>query len=90
MGLIQARKKSKTRYFAILHASFSRDYCLLPFFLALFFCLCFPCPFAFTLITFLLFLFLTDQRLDLNKLSPNDSDTIRGQIVGEYIHDTQQ
>lgn len=26
----------------------------------------------------------TDQRLDLNKLSPNDSDTVRGQIVGEY------
>lgn len=25
----------------------------------------------------------TDQRLDLNKLSPNDSDTVRGQIVGE-------
>uniref|UniRef100_A0A3B4GY87 HECT-type E3 ubiquitin transferase n=1 Tax=Pundamilia nyererei TaxID=303518 RepID=A0A3B4GY87_9CICH len=24
------------------------------------------------------------QRLDLNKLSPNDSDTVRGQIVGEY------
>lgn len=28
----------------------------------------------------------TDQRLDLNKLSPNDSDTVRGQIVGEYTH----
>lgn len=26
----------------------------------------------------------TDQRLDLNKLSPNDSDTVRGQIVGEF------
>lgn len=25
----------------------------------------------------------TDQRLDLNKLSPNDSDTVRGQIVGK-------
>lgn len=32
-----------------------------------------------------LFLFpsFTDQRLDLNKLGPNDSDTVRGQIVGE-------
>lgn len=29
-------------------------------------------------------LYSTDQRLDLNKLSPNDSDTVRGQIVGEY------
>ena len=28
----------------------------------------------------------TDQRLDLNKLSPNDSDTVRGQIVGEYCY----
>lgn len=27
--------------------------------------------------------FLTDQRLDLNKLGPNDNDTVRGQIVGK-------
>lgn len=24
-----------------------------------------------------------DQRLDLNKLGPNDNDTVRGQIVGK-------
>lgn len=27
--------------------------------------------------------FPTDQRLDLNKLGPNDNDTVRGQIVGK-------
>lgn len=26
---------------------------------------------------------LSDQRLDLNKLGPNDNDTVRGQIVGK-------
>lgn len=26
---------------------------------------------------------LADQRLDLNKLGPNDNDTVRGQIVGK-------
>lgn len=31
----------------------------------------------------LFFCLSPDQRLDLNKLSPNDSDTVRGQIVGE-------
>lgn len=39
-----------------------------------------PPFFAFSLLPLLL---STDQRLDLNKLSPNDSDTVRGQIVGE-------
>lgn len=28
-------------------------------------------------------LFIADQRLDLNKLGPNDNDTVRGQIVGK-------
>lgn len=27
--------------------------------------------------------FPADQRLDLNKLGPNDNDTVRGQIVGK-------
>lgn len=27
--------------------------------------------------------FFADQRLDLNKLGPNDNDTVRGQIVGK-------
>lgn len=31
----------------------------------------------------------TDQRLDMNKLGLNDSDTVRGQIVGEYSGDQQ-
>lgn len=31
---------------------------------------------------FILF-FPVDQRLDLNKLGPNDNDTVRGQIVGK-------
>lgn len=39
---------------------------------------------AFALFTSSLCPLSTDQRLDLNKLSPNDSDTVRGQIVGEY------
>lgn len=34
------------------------------------------------LYTFLLFVNV-DQRLDLNKLGPNDNDTVRGQIVGK-------
>lgn len=42
--------------------------------------------FAFALFTSSLCPLSTDQRLDLNKLSPNDSDTVRGQIVGEYTH----
>lgn len=31
----------------------------------------------------LVWFFLADQRLDLNKLGPNDNDTVRGQIVGK-------
>lgn len=33
--------------------------------------------------------FPADQRLDLNKLGPNDNDTVRGQIVGKEHKHTQ-
>lgn len=33
--------------------------------------------------------FPADQRLDLNKLGPNDNDTVRGQIVGKKHKRTQ-
>lgn len=31
----------------------------------------------------LVWFFPADQRLDLNKLGPNDNDTVKGQIVGK-------
>lgn len=45
--------------------------CLLKCWQRMFMCVC------------LFLVVLVDQRLDLNKLGPNDNDTVRGQIVGK-------
>lgn len=46
--------------------------------------ICYSIFFSLSLFLSLCLPLSTDQRLDLNKLSPNDSDTVRGQIVGEF------
>lgn len=70
-------------FYSFLSSLVSFPVCLMSF------SLCFVSAFASALSPLLLSVFSqVDQRLDLNKLSPNDSDTVRGQIVGEYTSNT--